>query len=285
MYFVGLDIGSSMTKVVIIDEHDKIIVQSTGPTGAEHRRLAYKVMQEALQRADLSIDQISYIIATGYGRINTPFADRQMSEITCQAAGVHSVFPGVKTAIDIGGQDAKGLKIDKGRLTDFVMNDKCAAGTGRFLEVLADTLGIRIEDFGSLSLKAKNKVPVNNFCTVFARDEITARISEGKAIHDVIAGVHDAIAGRVVNMVRKIKIEPEVVFTAGLASNIGVVRAMEEHLGLKVSIPPYPFTTVALGAAVLGKRIVLKHMEKGEPIKRKEQTLQASTFFDHGNAT
>jgi len=284
LFFVGLDIGSSMTKVVIINEHDEVIVRILGPTGAEHRRLANKVMQDALQLADLTFDKISYVMATGYGRLNVPFADRQMSEITCQAAGVHTIFPGVKTAIDIGGQDAKGLKIDRGRLVDFVMNDKCAAGTGRFLEVLAETLGIRVEDFGNLSLQAKDKVVVNNICTVFARDEITARISEGKPIADVIAGVHDAIAGRVVNMVKRIKIEPEIVFTAGLATNIGVVKAMEQHTGFKVSIPPNPFTTVALGAAVLGKQIVFKSLEKGEPIKRKERSLEEARFFSSGEA-
>ena len=272
-----------MTKVVIINEHNDVIVQIFRPTGAGHRRLAHKVMQEALVLSNLSFDRISYVMATGYGRINVPFADRQISEITCQAAGVHTIFPEARTAIDIGGQDAKGLKIDKGRLIDFVMNDKCAAGTGRFLEVLADTLGISIDAFGRLSLKAKDKVAINNFCTVFARDEITARISEGKAIHDVIAGVHDAIAGRVVNMVARIKIEPEVVFTAGLSTNIGVVQAMEERIGFKVSIPPNPFTTVALGAAILGKKTVLKNMRKDAAPRRKEQVLAASTFFNPGN--
>lgn len=279
MFFAGVDIGSSMTKVVIINEHDEVIAQTLGPTGAEHRRLANKVMQETLRLADLTFDKISYVMATGYGRVNVPFADRQMSEITCQAAGVHTIFPGAKTAIDIGGQDAKGLKIDKGRLSDFVMNDKCAAGTGRFLEVLAETLGIEIEDFGELSLKAKDKIVINNICTVFARDEVTAYISDGKPITDIMAGVNDAIAGRVVNMVRRIKIEPEVVFTAGLATNIGVVKAMERHIGYKVSIPPKPFITVALGAAVLGKQIVLKGLEKGDLVAKKERLLEEATFF------
>lgn len=259
MFFGGIDIGSSMTKVVVMDELDKVIVRNSVPTGAEHSTLARQVLDDTLGRAGLAIEQLDYLMATGYGRINVPFAHKQMSEVSCQAAGVAAVFPEAKTVIDIGGQDAKGLKLEDGRLTDFVMNDKCAAGTGRFLEVLADTLGLGLEKFGPLSLLATKPVTVNNFCTVFAREEITARISEGKNINDIIAGVHDAIAARVVNMVKRIKIQPQVVFTAGLSTNTGMVKAMEKLIGMKLSIPPDPFTTVAHGAAIMGKRMWLKN--------------------------
>ena len=255
MYYAGIDIGSSMTKVVIIDSQEKIVVQNIEPTGAEHSLLAGKVMDDTLNQAGMKQEQLSFIMATGYGRINVPFAHRQMSEITCQAVGIQAIFPEAKTIIDIGGQDAKGLKLDEGRLLDFVMNDKCAAGTGRFLEILADSLDLDLADFGPLSQKAESMVQINNFCTVFARDEITDRISEGKKINDIIAGVHDAIAGRVVNMVKRIKIEPQVVFTAGLSTNSGMVKAIEKHTGFDVSVPSSPFTTVALGAAILGKKI------------------------------
>lgn len=258
MYFAGIDIGSSMTKVVVIDHGKALVVENIVPTGAEHSLLAGQVMDETLHQAGLARDQISFVMATGYGRINVPFAHRQMSEITCQAAGVQAIFPEARTVIDIGGQDAKGLKLDNGRVLDFVMNDKCAAGTGRFLEVLADSLELDLADFGPLSQRAASVVEINNFCTVFARDEITDRISEGKNINDIIAGVHDAIAGRVVNMVKRIRIEPQVVFTAGLSTNAGMVRAIEKHAGFQVSVPSSPFTTVALGAAILGRRIWLK---------------------------
>ena len=254
MYFVGIDIGSSMTKVVIIDRHEAVVVRNIVPTGAEHSLLARRVLEETLNMAGLTMGQLSYVMATGYGRINVPFADRQMSEISCQAAGIQSIFPEAKTVIDIGGQDAKGLRLEGGRLVDFVMNDKCAAGTGRFLEVLADSLDLKLDEFGELALRATTAAPINNFCTVFARDEITARIADGNPINDIIAGVHEAIAKRVVNMVKKIKIVPEVVFTAGLSTNAGMVKAVEKYTGCRVSIPPHPFTTVALGAALLGKR-------------------------------
>lgn len=279
MYFAGLDIGSSMTKVVIVNDSEEVCAEFIGPTGAEHRRLAHEVMGEALRAARLVPDEIAYVMATGYGRINVPFADRQMSELTCQARGVFAIFPGVKTAIDIGGQDAKALKIGQGRLINFVMNDKCAAGTGRFLEVLAETLGVKLGDFGKLSLQAGGKVSISNICTVFARDEITSRISEGRAIADVIAGVHDAIAARVVNMTRRIRIEPELVFTGGVAADAGVVRAIAAHAGCPVSVPPNPFTTVALGAALLGREITRKTIEKGGALSSRARKLEAASFF------
>ncbi|TET88115.1 MAG: 2-hydroxyglutaryl-CoA dehydratase, partial [Dehalococcoidia bacterium] len=153
MYFAGVDIGSTMTKIVIMDGADNICSRIVGPTGPEHRRLANEVLAQALEQANLSFGQIDYVIATGYGRVNVPFADRQITELTCHARGVASLFPTVRTAIDIGGQDAKGLKIKDGKLLDFVMNDKCAAGTGRFLEVIAETLGLELEELGGISLE------------------------------------------------------------------------------------------------------------------------------------
>ena len=172
IYFAGIDLGSTMTKVVIIDGDGKTLSALMGPTGAEHRRLANKVMSDALMRADLTFDEVSYVVATGYGRINVPFADRQITELTCHAKGIVSLFPAVRTAIDIGGQDAKGLKIRNDKLVDFVMNDRCAAGTGRFLDVLVGTLGLRIDELGEISLKATQKLPISSTCTVFAQMEI-----------------------------------------------------------------------------------------------------------------
>jgi len=258
---------------------ERILSRIVGPTGAEHRRLANKVMEEALEQASLSFDKISYVIATGYGRINVPFADRQITELTCHARGVVSLFPTVRTAIDVGGQDAKGLKIKDGRLVDFVMNDRCAAGTGRFLEVIADTLGVKMEDLGSISLKSTEKVRISNTCTIFAQLEVASRLSEGASLEDIVAGLHDAIASRVVKMAQKLKIEPVVVFTGGVAKNIGIVKAMKENLGCEVSVPEDPLLTGALGAAILGKELVVKAQEKGETIPTKKRQLEEATFF------
>ncbi len=279
MYFAGIDLGSTMTKVVIIGEDEQVCASIIRHTGAEHRRLANKVMEEALEQAGLPIDEISYLIATGYGRINVPFADRQVTELTCHARGVASFFPGVSLAIDIGGQDAKGLKVRDGKLIDFVMSDKCAAGTGRFLEVLSATLGLRLEDLGDISLKSRNRVSISSTCTIFARQEVVNHLSDGVPLEDIVAGLHSAIASRVASMVRRLKVEPDVVFTGGVAKNIGVVKALEENLGCQVLIPEEPLLSGAIGAALLGKELTLKALAEGEPIQRGKRRLEEATFF------
>lgn len=282
LYFTGLDLGSTMTKVVIIDEGEKIRARVESYTGAEHRHLANKLMEQALKQAGLSFNEISYVVATGYGRINVPFADRQITELTCHARGIASFFPSARTALDIGGQDAKGLKIKDGKLIDFVMNDKCAAGTGRFLEVIADTLGLTVGDLGNISLKSTKKVSISSTCTVFARQEVVSRISEGVPIEDIVAGLHEAIASRAVGMLRRLKIEPDVVFTGGVAKNVGVVKAVVDNLGCEVFVPEDPLISGALGAALLGKESVLQALAKGETIQRKERRLAKATFFEEG---
>jgi predicted CoA-substrate-specific enzyme activase len=279
MYFAGVDIGSTMTKVVIMDEDEEICSRIVGPTGAEHRRLANKVMEEALKQANLPFDEISYVVATGYGRVNVPFADRQITELSCHAKGVSALFPNVRIAIDIGGQDAKGMKISHGNLVDFVMNDKCAAGTGRFLEVISDALGIKVEDLGTISLRSTNKAKISSVCTIFAQQEVVSYLSEGTPLEDIVAGLHDAIAGRVVRMIRRLKIEPDVVLTGGVAKNIGVVKAVRENIGCEILVPEDPLLSGALGAAILGKETVLKALAKGEPIPKKERRLEEATFF------
>lgn len=269
-----------MTKVVIIDKDGNIRARVESHTGAEHRRLANKVMEEALGQLNLPFDEIAYVVATGYGRINIPFADRQITELTCHARGLVSLFPSVSTALDIGGQDAKGLKIKNGKLVNFVMNDKCAAGTGRFLEVIADTLGLKLDDLGNISLKSRNKVSISSTCTIFAQQEVASRISEGVAIEDIVAGIHQAIASRTVGMLRRLRIEPDVAFTGGVAKNIGVVKAVRDTLGCDVLVPEDPLISGALGAAILGKEIALKAIAAGETIQKAERHLVEATFFE-----
>ena len=270
-----------MTKVAITDRDDKICSRVVGSTGAEHRRLANEVMQKALDQANLTFAEVSYVVATGYGRINVPFADRQITELSCHARGVASLFPSVRIAIDIGGQDSKGLKIRDGKLIDFVMNDKCAAGTGRYLEVLASTLNVRVEDLGEISLRSKNKIGISNTCTVFAQQEVVSRLSEGIPVEDIVAGVHDAIASRIARMVDRLKIEPDVVITGGVAKNTGVVHAMKENLGCDVLVPEDPLLSGAFGAAILAREFLFKAQAKGEPIPIKERRLEKVTFFSN----
>lgn len=277
MYFAGIDIGSTMTKIVIMD--DEINSQVIGPTGAEHRHLANKVMEEALSKAGIAFDELTYVVATGYGRINVPFADKQITEITCHAKGVSSIFPSARTVIDIGGQDAKGIKIAGGKVVNFVMNDKCAAGTGRFLEVIADALGLKLKDMGELSLQSKEKVRISSTCTIFAEQEIVSKIADGVPIEDILAGLHEAIASRVFHMAEKMKIEKDVAMTGGVAKNVGMVKALEDQLGFPVLIAREPLLTGAIGAAILGKELVIKALEKGEAIEKGARLLKAASFF------
>lgn len=276
-YFAGLDIGSTMTKVVIIG--DGVTASVIGPTGAEHRKLAHRVMEDALKQADLRFDRLSFVVATGYGRINVPFADRQVTEITCHAKGVYSLLPTVRTIIDIGGQDSKGIKIANGKVTDFVMNDKCAAGTGRFLEVIADALGVPLAELGQVSLSADKTARISNTCTVFAEQEVVSQLAVGERVANLVAGVHDAVATRVYAMTDKLNIEPDVAITGGGAKNIGLVRALEAQYGGSVLVTPEPLITGALGAALIGREMFERAEAAGQTLARSTAGLQKARLF------
>jgi len=268
-----------MTKVVIVDETGKLITYVARHTGAEHRRLANRIMEQALTQASLDINDIVYIIATGYGRINVPFADKQITELTCHARGIANFFPNVRLAIDIGGQDSKGLKITNGRLVDFVMSDKCAAGTGRYLEVVAHTLGLKLEELGPISLKSTKKVSISSTCTIFAQQEVSNHLSNGVALEDVVAGLHDAIASRVARMVQRLKVEPDVVFTGGVAKNIGVVKALQENLKCPVLVPSEPLLSGAIGAALIARETAVRLKAEGSLPEKTSRKLEEATFF------
>jgi (R)-2-hydroxyacyl-CoA dehydratese activating ATPase len=276
-YYAGVDIGSTMTKVVITG--DGLEASLIGPTGPEHRRLAHKVMEEALRRAHISFHDLTYIVATGYGRINVPFADRQVTEITCHAKGLYSLLPTARTLVDIGGQDTKGIKLKDGKVVSFVMNDKCAAGTGRFLEVIADALGVPLEKLGEVSLRAHKAAAISNYCTVFAEQEVISQLAGGELVENLIAGIHEGIATRVYALVNKLKIEQDVAITGGGAKNIGLIKALEAKFGCPVLVPPEPLLTGALGAALVGKEVWEKAARSGVRLSRSEQNLQESTFF------
>jgi (R)-2-hydroxyacyl-CoA dehydratese activating ATPase len=272
-YFAGIDVGSTMTKAVILNKG--IIASIIGPTGPEQRRLANKVMEEVLNRAALSLKAITYIVSTGYGRINVPFADKQFTEITCHAKGIIRLFPKAKTIIDVGGQDIKAIKIDAtGKTIDFVMNDKCAAGSGRFIEVIAGTLGVPLDKVGDLSLQSKNPAKISNICTIWAQQEVAASLAQGIPISDLLAGVHHSLADRICRMVNRLKVEEAVIVTGGGAKNRGLLKALSEQLGHEILVPEEPLITGALGAALLGKEIVEKAQKNKTPLKTKERILE-----------
>ncbi|MBN1567861.1 MAG: 2-hydroxyglutaryl-CoA dehydratase [Acidobacteria bacterium] len=273
-YFAGVDIGSTMTKVVILgDGKETSLIKLTGP---EHRKLANRVMEEALDQAGIAINAVLYIVATGYGRINVPFADKQVTEITCHARGLSAVLPSARTIVDIGGQDSKGIRIENGKVVDFAMNDKCAAGTGRFLEIIAEALGVPLEKMGELSLTAEKPAVIGNMCTLFAEQEVISQLAGGESVANLIAGIHQAIAGRVFALVNKLKIKPDVAITGGGAKNIGLVKALEARFGRPVLIPPEPLITGALGAALIAQELYEKG--GGEILKKERQLGEAKIY-------
>ena len=262
-----------MTKAVILNKG--IIASIIGPTGPEQRRLANKVMEEALKQANISLQTIAYIVSTGYGRINVPFADKQLTEITCHAKGIISLFPNAKTIIDIGGQDIKAIKIDAtGKTTDFVMNDKCAAGSGRFIEVIADTLGLPLDKVGDLSLQSKSPAKISNICTIWAQQEVAASLAQGIPVSDLLAGVHHSLADRISRMINRLRVEEEVIVTGGGAKNKGLLKALSEQLGHEVLVPDEPLITGALGAALMGKEIVKQARQNHTALETKERILE-----------
>jgi len=272
-YFAGIDIGSTMTKAVILEE--SVIASVIGPTGPEQRRLANRVMEEALHKADLPFDAMTFIVSTGYGRINVPFADKQVTEISCHAKGVSSLFPEARTIVDIGGQDSKAITIDNnGRVTNFIMNDKCAAGSGRFIEVIADTVGLKLEQMGDLSLQSTSPAQISNICTIWAQQEVASRLAEGVPVPDMIAGVHRSLADRVARMVKRLKLQKEVILTGGGGKNKGLVKALADQLDCEILVPPEPLITGALGAALLGKEHYEKSLRKSQPLETKPRVLE-----------
>ncbi|MBI4609008.1 MAG: 2-hydroxyglutaryl-CoA dehydratase [Candidatus Rokubacteria bacterium] len=247
----GVDVGSTQTKAMLLNERREIVGRVLIDTGANVAKAAERAFDELLASAALRRDQVAYVVGTGYGRYKVTFGDAQITEISCHAKGAVFVFPGTRTVIDMGGQDAKGIRVgDGGEVKDFVMNDKCAAGTGRFLANAAEAIGLTLDEIGEISLRATNPVRLSTVCTVFVESDIMAYLAQGKKVEDILGGVHSAIAARTVALVRRVGIEPEVTFTGGVTRNIGMLRALEEKLGLSLNVSPESHFMGALGAAL-----------------------------------
>jgi len=256
MYTCGIDIGSVSTEVVILESSngkDDVRISSyiIAPTGANSKIAAEKTLEKACLKAGLDRSDIGAVVATGYGRINVPFADKNITEISCHARGAISAFGDTKTVIDIGGQDSKVIKLEQGNPIDFLMNDKCAAGTGRFLEVMARALEIDLEHFAHIFLSTQGHVDISSTCTVFAESEIVSLIGRGVDKNKIIRGLIYSIVSRITSMVERIGLEEPVCMTGGVAKNLGVVSALQEKLGVKINIPGEPQIAGALGAAYL----------------------------------
>lgn len=256
MIYVGLDIGSLSTKAAVLDKENRILSYDIGLTSGDSRKAAEEAFDKAAKKAQISKDKIDYIITTGYGRNNVPFSNRQITEITCHALGAYFLFPQTCTVLDVGGQDSKAININgDGRVSDFVMNDRCAAGTGRFLEVIAQALAVKLEDLGKLSSQSKRSVPISSMCTVFAESEVVSLVAEGCPKPDIVRGVHEAIAERLITLLNKIKIIEPITMTGGVAKNKGVVHALEKKLKLTLNIPDEPQIVGAIGAALVANKL------------------------------
>lgn len=258
----GVDVGSTQTKAVLIDGLRRTVSSALVDTGGHVSRAAERVFDEVLRNAGKRRDDVSYVVGTGYGRFKVNFGDAQITEISCHAKGAVFLFPGTRTVIDMGGQDAKGIRVGPGgEVEDFVMNDKCAAGTGRFLSNAAETLGLSLDAIGEISLRAERPVRLTTVCSVFVESDIMAYLAQGKKIEDILAGVHSAIAARTIALVRRVGIDPEVTFTGGVSRNIGMVRALEAKLDLPLNVSPESQFVGALGAALWA----LEHAEAARP--------------------
>lgn len=255
MLAVGIDVGSTSGEVVILDG-DQILAYSIVDTGYNSRRAADSALEQALGDAGIAREQIGVMVATGYGRIAIACATQQVTEISCYARGVHFLYPQVRTVIDIGGQDSKVIAVSpKGKPSDFQMNDKCAAGTGRFLEVTARALQLELGALGASSARATQPVLISSMCTVFAESEVITRVAEGAAREDIVAGLHRAIAKRIGAMVKRVGMVPPMAFAGGVAKNAGVARALEQELGASLIIPDEPQIIGALGAALMARDV------------------------------
>lgn len=247
----GIDVGSLSTDVVIYDGAS-ILSYCILPTLASAEDTAGKAVESALQQIDASRSDLSFVVATGYGRSAVGFADRTVTEITCHAVGARVLFPEVSTVIDIGGQDSKVIRLaSDGRVDDFLMNDKCAAGTGRFLEVMAKALGASVAELADIAALETREIRITSTCTVFAESEVVALVASGTAREDIIGGLHRSVAQRIIGMVTKLASGSPFVMTGGVAKNRGIVRAVEQGLQSTVLVPQEPQIVGALGAAVL----------------------------------
>jgi predicted CoA-substrate-specific enzyme activase len=262
-YYAGLDMGSVSIKAALISEK-RLIASSLIASGGNYKDGAKKVMDDVLSHAlirqgaregtsaGITMEQLSGLVITGLGAESAPFSARQVSDISCQAKGCHCLFPTARTIIDIGGQFTKAVKITpQGRIADFLMSEKCATGSGRFLQVIARILHVNLDDIGPLSFESENPVEFSTNCAVFAESETISRIAEGAKAADILAGVHKAMASKVSMLVKRLKLEPDVVLTGGGGEDAGLVQAIGDILKIKILVPDQPRLTAAFGAACL----------------------------------
>ncbi len=271
MITAGIDIGSRTAKAIIMSD-GQVVSSAIGDQILKSREIASMVMEKALQGTALSLKDIQYVVTTGYGRFVVPFAQEVISEVSCHARGIHWYFPTVRTILDIGGQDSKAINCnERGRITNFMLNDKCAGGTGRFLEVIAEILGVSLEEMGKLHFQATDKISFSTLCVIFAKSEVLNMLREGVKKSDMVAGLHDAVATVAHSLLKRISLIKDLAITGGVAKNPGVVAKIREKTGLEPLLPPDPQMIGALGAALFAhEKLQLKGRGWGKVSKRDE---------------
>jgi (R)-2-hydroxyacyl-CoA dehydratese activating ATPase len=264
MITAGIDIGSLSTKAALMDENNEVIAFDVVLTGGSNQAATEITYANVLAMAGLMRGDIDFVVTTGYGRENIPFSDKRVSEITCHAMGAHLTNPELRTILEIGGQDSKAIRIDaEGGVENFHMNDKCAAGCGRFLEVTARAMGIELKDLGSVAEFSEHTVRISSTCTVFAETEVVSLVAVGTPIPDIVRGVHNSIAARAVALLRTVGINNPVGMSGGVALNSGVVKALAEALQRQIYVVDNPQVRGAIGAAYIGQRLAAQ-MRKRE---------------------
>jgi (R)-2-hydroxyacyl-CoA dehydratese activating ATPase len=251
-FALGIDVGSSFTKAAVLRE-GVLLSHAILPSGGNYAETARKVCRAAVDKAGISESDLSSRTATGYGAVAVDFAGRTIADISCHAAGIFHFFPSVRTVLDIGCQFCRAIKLDEdGRPANFVQNEKCASGSGKFLQVIARILHMKIEDIGPLSMQSTNPVEFTTGCAVFAESEAVSRIAEGSAPADILAGVHKAMSSKIANLTIRLGMIPDCAATGGGAKDLGLVRTLEAEMGVKLLVPEEPSISAAVGAALLG---------------------------------
>ncbi len=251
-WFMGIDIGSRTTKGVIIND-GKLKADHLFATGFDYEAAAQKLREELLAKAGLLPEDITSTVTTGCGN-GVAFSDRHIADLRCCTKGIHHIFPLVRTVIDVQGQSSRVIRVsEKGQVTDFVASEKCAAGSGRFLDVIANVLQMELDDIGPLSLKSENPVAFTTGCAVFGESEVITRVSEGASREDILAGIHNALADKITALVGRVGLEEQCAISGGGGLNIGLISRLEEKLGVHLMVPPQPQLVTALGAAIMAE--------------------------------
>src|SRR6516164_6839296 len=233
-YTAGVDVGSTQTKAIVINEAKHIVGRSLIDTGANVIVAAEQAFAAALKNARVQEEEVEYVVGTGYGRYRVTFGNAQVTEISCHGRGAVQMFPGTRTVLDMGGQDTKAIRVrPSGEILDFCMNDKCAAGTGRFLGAASAALEIPLDQLGGTALRGERPVKISTTCTVFAESEVLSWLGKGKRVEDILLGVHQSIAVRSAGLLRRVGIEDEVTFTGGVARNVAMINTLEQALGTR----------------------------------------------------